>query len=77
MIVRYKGQNSSVKKLPGGGPQSALLGLFLFIVLINDVGSIDQKNESGEIIPCKKRIREYNELHLSMWMTSHWLKPLT
>ena len=35
MVVRYKGQTSSMKNLPGGGPQGALLGLFLFLVLIN------------------------------------------
>ena len=28
MIVRYKGKVSSMKDLPGGGPQGALLGLF-------------------------------------------------
>ena len=64
MVVRYKGETSSVKQLPGGGPQGALLGMFLFLVLINDVGFNDQKNESGDIITCKKRIKEFNELHL-------------
>ena len=69
MVVRYNGQTSSGKNLPGGGPQGALLELFLFLVLINDVGFNDQTNESGEIITCKRRIKEYNELHLWMWMT--------
>ena len=64
MVVKYKGETSSVKQLPGGGPQGALLGMFLFLVLVNDVGFTDQKNESGEIITCKKRIKEFNELHL-------------
>ena len=64
MVVRYKGETSGVKPLPGGGPQGALLGLFLFIVLINDVGFNDQRNESGEIITCKRRIKEFNKLHL-------------
>ena len=36
MVVRYKGQTSNVKNL------DALLGLFLFLVLINDVGFNDQ-----------------------------------
>ena len=40
------------------------MGLFLVLVLINDVGFNDQTNESGEIITCKRRIKEYNELHL-------------
>ena len=34
MTVRYKGKQSSVKSLPGGGPQGTLLGLLLFIVLM-------------------------------------------
>ena len=38
MIVRYKGEESNPKQLPGGGPQGTLLGLLLFIVLINDLG---------------------------------------
>ena len=38
MVIRFKGATSSVKSLPGGGPQGTLLGLLLFIVLINDLG---------------------------------------
>ena len=64
MIVRYKGANSSVKMLPGGGPQGALLGLLLFLVLVNDVGFGSQSNDNGEIITCKRRVKKLNELHL-------------
>ena len=64
MVVRYKGETSDVKMLSGGGPQGALLGLFLFLVLINDVGFSDQSNENGDIITCKRRVKEFNELHL-------------
>ena len=38
MILRYKGRNSSKKRLPGGGPQGTKLGLFLFLILINAAG---------------------------------------
>ena len=64
MVVRYKGETSSLKKLPGGGPQGALLGLLLFLVLVNDIGFNDQTNENGELITCKRRVKSFNELHL-------------
>ena len=35
MYVRYGAKQSTIKSLPGGGPQGTLLGLLLFIVLIN------------------------------------------
>ena len=31
MFVRYKGETSNCKPLPGGGPQGTLLGLLLFL----------------------------------------------
>ena len=64
MVVRYKGEASKVKMLPGGGPQGALLGLLLFLVLVNDIGFNDQTNENGELITCKRRVKNFNELHL-------------
>ena len=36
--VKYKGAKSELKNMPGGGPQGTILGMFLFIVLINPVG---------------------------------------
>ena len=54
MYVRYKGKHSSTKSLPGGGPQGTLLGLLLFIVLINDVGFPGQVNNTGELITSKR-----------------------
>ena len=64
MVVRYKGKISNPKRLPGGGPQGTLLGLLLFIVLINDVGFDGQKNQTGEVITCKQNLRKVNEIHL-------------
>ena len=64
MMVRYKGKLSSIKSLPGGGPQGTLLGLLLFIVLINDVGFDGQANNTGEIITSKRNMKTLNEIHL-------------
>ena len=64
MLVRYKGKVSNIKNLPGGGPQGTLLGLFLFIILINDCGFEDQENNTGEILTTKRNMKEMNKIHL-------------
>ena len=64
MYIRYRGKQSSIKSLPGGGPQGTLLGLLLFIVLINDVGFPGQLNNAGELITSKRSMKAINEIHL-------------
>ena len=64
MLVRYKGKRSSVKSLPGGGPQGTLLGLFLFLVLINDTGFKGQLNNVGEHATRKRNVKAINQIHL-------------
>ena len=64
MKVKYKGKFSRLYSLPGGGPQGSLLGLFLFLILINDAGYEDQLNNAGDIITCKKKVKEINNIHL-------------
>ena len=64
MIVRYKGKQSGIKSLPGGGPQGTLLGLFLFLVLINDAGFSGQLNNAGELATSKRNMKAINEIHL-------------
>ena len=46
LLVTYKGEKSGLQEMPGGGPQGTILGMFLFLVLINDAGF---KNESESI----------------------------
>ena len=64
MVVRFKGTTSSVRSLPGGGPQGTLLGLLLFLVLINDMGFENQTNNVGESITKKINFKEGSQLHL-------------
>jgi hypothetical protein len=64
MTVRYKGKQSSIKSLPGGGPQGTLLGLLLFIVMINDVGFDGQTNNTGELVTSKRNMKTANLIHL-------------
>ena len=64
MVVRFKGSKSMPKALPGGGPQGTLLGLLLFLVLINDAGFADQQNNAGEIITSRRNFKAANEIHL-------------
>ena len=64
MLVRYNGKQSSTKYLPGGGPQGTLLGLLLFLVLINDMGFENQKNNAGELITRRKNLKAANVIHL-------------
>ena len=64
MILRYKGEESSLKSLPGGGPQGTVLVLFLFIILVNDLGFENQENNLGEIMTCKSKVKKLNEIHL-------------
>ena len=64
MKVKYKGAYSSLFSLPGGGPQGSLLGLFLFLVLIDDIGFDSQNNNVGELITRKKKVKEVNQIHL-------------
>ena len=64
MMVKHKGGHSSIKSLPGGGPQGTILALLLFIVMINDLGFEGQLNNAGELVTCKRNLRQANEIHL-------------
>ena len=64
MIVKYKGYQSSIKSLPGGGPQGTILALLLFIVLINDLGFEGQQNNAADIITSKRNMKIANQIHL-------------
>ena len=63
MMVRYGGETSGLKPLPGGGPQGTLLGLLLFLILINDCGFEGKDDNIGEIITKKKGKFEKSTMH--------------
>ena len=64
MFVRFRDSFSSEKSLPGGGPQGTILALLIFLVLINDLGFKDQKNNLGEISTATKLQNVSKEIHL-------------
>ena len=77
MKVNSCGKYSNLFSLPGGGPQGSLLGLFLFLVLINDSGYVGQLNKSGDLITHKKRMMEMNVIHLKYVDNLELKKPST
>ena len=64
MILKYKNEKSDMRSLPGGGPQGTLLGLFLFLILINDLGFENQQQDLAEIITVKHDNEKMKEIHL-------------
>ena len=62
MLVRYMGSQSSIKSLPGGGPQCTLMGLFLFLILINECGFEEQSNNAAELATRKRNLTKANHL---------------
>ena len=50
LVVTFKGEQSMKKNMPGGGPQGTILGMFCFIILINDAGFKAQNNKIGKLI---------------------------
>ena len=55
LVVRYKGETSTAQSLPGGGPQGTLLGLLLFLILINLCGDQGYSEIGKEITNPKKK----------------------
>ena len=69
MLVRYMGCQSSIKSLPGGGPQGTLLGLFFFLMLINECGFEEQSNNAGELATRKRNLTKPTLFTSNLLMT--------
>ena len=56
--VSFKNEESRRKKLPGGGPQGTILGMFLFLILINAAGFRNNLKNIGKFItrPFNRRV---------------------
>ena len=63
LLLKYKGETSKSKPLPGGGPQGTLLGLFLFLILINDCGFQTKQEPIGATITKQKSKFTSRTLH--------------
>ena len=65
MEVHFKGETSDRKQLPGGGPQGTILGMFLFLILINAAGFRNRIKNTGELLtgPLNKR-KPMEKIHL-------------
>ena len=60
----FNGKSSLQKALPGGGPQGTIIALFLFLILINELGLKEQSNNVGETITKVKRPKTQEAIHL-------------
>ena len=65
LVVNYKGEKSGSKIMPGGSPQGTILGLFLFLVQINEAGFERENTELGWRIT--KAVNKRKEIG-----TNHW-----
>ena len=63
--VTFKGAKSGRQKKPGGGPQGTILGMFLFLILINSAGFKEAVRNTGQVITNPRRTRKPIE-HIHM-----------
>ena len=64
MVVKFKVGTTEAIPQPGGGPQGTLLGLLLFLILINSCGFDNTETIIGSTIPKAKNKFSPTKLHL-------------
>ena len=72
LILSYMGAKSGSKQMPGGGPQGTVLGMFLFIILINSAGFSQEDLNMGE-----KMTRAHNAHRIMSRMHAKYVDDLT
>ena len=65
LVVMYQGEKSESKNMPGGGPQGTILGLFLFLVQMNDVGFQEEYPKLGELLT--RAVNKRKEIPVKHW----------
>ena len=64
LIVRFNGGHSGRKQLPAGGPQGTVLGLFIFLILINCAGFMNVDKDIGsQITTTLKQRKPMEKMH--------------
>ena len=64
MIVTFNGAKSAAEEMLGGGPQGTVLGMFLFLILINKAGFEEQNLKLGEkLTTAAGRRDEISKMH--------------
>ena len=64
-MVKFRNAFSSERFVHAGCPQGTKSALLMFLVLINAVGFVDQKNNVGEMVTSKRKVNIKNEIHLN------------
>ena len=65
LVVTYRGVQSGVKEMPGGGPQGTILGMLLFLVLINSAGFAHEDRAIGSRVAKATNVRKaISNIHL-------------
>ena len=64
LVVAYMGEDSQPKAMPGGGPQGTVLGMLLFLVLINQAGFQESEPTLGAQLTMATNARKaINTMH--------------
>ena len=64
IVIRLNIETSSLRSLPGGGPQGGLLGALRFVILVKDCWFYPQAETIGQTLTRPNKKRGNENLHL-------------